>query len=228
MRFELTHPRGYLGLSQARLPFRHSGISHFGAPYPRSKAASPFCIVYKLFCFTSEKGYTIHKNRNYRGELSRFLTGLLLIFLRYNVSSNYTSLLVFLTNSANSKKDRMEEPRGLEPLTFSLQGNCAPNCATAPYSAGALVPIIVRGYKGTEGFSLIHPQLSRICDRDFTCKSSRTSRVWPRMRLYFRHAYRCSVRQGSNLHTFRHLVFIEACFATRLRRGTPFTTHLFQ
>ena len=31
----------------------------------------------------------------------------------------------------------MVEPRGLEPLTFSLQGNCAPNCATAPYCAFA-------------------------------------------------------------------------------------------
>ena len=27
----------------------------------------------------------------------------------------------------------MVEPMGLEPTTFSLQGNCAPNCATAPY-----------------------------------------------------------------------------------------------
>ena len=27
----------------------------------------------------------------------------------------------------------MVEPMGLEPTTFSLQGNCAPTCATAPY-----------------------------------------------------------------------------------------------
>ena len=32
----------------------------------------------------------------------------------------------------------MVEPMGLEPTTFSLQGNCAPNCATAPYCAFAL------------------------------------------------------------------------------------------
>ena len=38
----------------------------------------------------------------------------------------------------------------------------------------------------------------------------------------------CSVRRDFNPHTFRHLVFIEACFATRLRRSTPFTTHLLQ
>ena len=25
------------------------------------------------------------------------------------------------------------EPMGLEPTTFTLQGYCAPNCATAPY-----------------------------------------------------------------------------------------------
>ena len=32
---------------------------------------------------------------------------------------------------------RLVEPMGLEPTTFSLQGNCAPNCATAPYCAFA-------------------------------------------------------------------------------------------
>ena len=32
----------------------------------------------------------------------------------------------------------MVEPMGLEPTTFSLQGNCAPNCATAPYQTAVL------------------------------------------------------------------------------------------
>lgn len=36
---------------------------------------------------------------------------------------------------------RLVEPRGLEPLTFSLQGNCAPNCATAPYALARLFPL---------------------------------------------------------------------------------------
>ena len=31
------------------------------------------------------------------------------------------------------KRTSLVEPMGLEPTTFSLQGNCAPNCATAPY-----------------------------------------------------------------------------------------------
>ena len=31
------------------------------------------------------------------------------------------------------KRTSLVEPTGLEPVTFSLQGNCAPNCATAPY-----------------------------------------------------------------------------------------------
>ena len=44
-RLELAHPRGYLGLSQARLPFRHSSIAHFSKPYPFAKAASPFLIL---------------------------------------------------------------------------------------------------------------------------------------------------------------------------------------
>ena len=30
------------------------------------------------------------------------------------------------------------EPMGLEPTTFSLQGNCAPNCATAPCQTAVL------------------------------------------------------------------------------------------
>ena len=30
------------------------------------------------------------------------------------------------------RRTSMVEPMGLEPTTFSLQGNCAPNCATAP------------------------------------------------------------------------------------------------
>ena len=32
----------------------------------------------------------------------------------------------------------MVEPMGLEPTTFSLQGNCAPNCATAPCQTAVL------------------------------------------------------------------------------------------
>ena len=35
------------------------------------------------------------------------------------------------------KRTSLVEPMGLEPTTFSLQGNCAPNCATAPYCAFA-------------------------------------------------------------------------------------------
>lgn len=35
----------------------------------------------------------------------------------------------------------MVEPMGLEPTTFSLQGNCAPNCATAPYKMVATVAL---------------------------------------------------------------------------------------
>ena len=35
------------------------------------------------------------------------------------------------------------EPRGLEPLTFSLQGNCAPNCATAPNQTTVIIEVSV-------------------------------------------------------------------------------------
>ena len=37
----------------------------------------------------------------------------------------------------------MVEPRGLEPLTFSLQGNCAPNCATAPNQTTVIIEVSV-------------------------------------------------------------------------------------
>ena len=36
------------------------------------------------------------------------------------------------------KRTSLVEPTGLEPVTFSLQGNCAPNCATAPCQTAVL------------------------------------------------------------------------------------------
>ena len=35
------------------------------------------------------------------------------------------------------------EPMGLEPTTFSLQGNCAPNCATAPNQTTVIIEVSV-------------------------------------------------------------------------------------
>ena len=37
----------------------------------------------------------------------------------------------------------MVEPMGLEPTTFSLQGNCAPNCATAPNQTTVIIEVSV-------------------------------------------------------------------------------------
>ena len=59
-RLELAHPRGYLGLSQARLPFHHSGKSAFCGPYPSARQHHLFVLFY-LLLFYLNKGYTIQE-----------------------------------------------------------------------------------------------------------------------------------------------------------------------
>ena len=57
------------------------------------------------------------------------------------------------------------EPRGLEPLTFSLQGNCAPNCATAPYQTTVIIEVSV------SDLSLIQCSSLDLASRELLCRT---------------------------------------------------------
>lgn len=57
---------------------------------------------------------------------------------KYWVFNLYSAVTVPTQTSAV-----LVEPMGLEPTTFSLQGNCAPNCATTLYQTTVIIEVPV-------------------------------------------------------------------------------------